>query len=247
MKKNSKSSSVNRKSDSGSQPVMTAIYAEDVKMDGNLGDTVWSKAPEYHFELPVNAYSKEPESLRKSLGDTLLEKGTVKLLWNDRYLYVGAKMEDSDVVAEGKADQTHLYQTGDLVEVFLKPANETFYWEIYGAPNNRKTCFFYPGRGRLFIPSCAEYKSDVIVAASVDGTLNDWRDRDRGWSVEIAIPVETLTGLGTKFDNSSDWTILIARYNYSRYLPMKECSSAPRLSAPNNHIYEDYARLVLEK
>jgi hypothetical protein len=238
---------VNHKTESGSQRAMVAKYAENVKMDGKLSDPAWIKAPEYHFELADNAYSKEPESLRKSLGDTLRENGTAKMLWNHRYLYVGAKMEDSDVVAEGKADQTHLYQTGDLVEVFLKPANETFYWEIYGAPNNMKTCFFFPGRGRIFVPSCAEYKSDIIVSASVDGTLNDWRDRDRGWSVEIAIPVETLTRLGTKFDNASEWTILLARYNYSRYLPMKECSSAPRLSAPNNHIYEDYARLILEQ
>ena len=195
---------VNHKTAPGSQAAMIAKYAEDIEMDGKLSDPAWLKAPEYHFELPVNAYSKESESLRKSLGDKLRENGTVKMLWNNRYLYVGAEMEDSDVVAEGKADQTHLYQMGDLVEVFLKPANETFYWEIYGAPNNMKTCFFYPGRGRLFIPSCAEYRSDIIVTASVDGTLNDWRDRDRGWSVEIAIPVEILTGLGTTFDNSAE-------------------------------------------
>ena len=227
--------------------MMSAKYAGKLNMDGKLSDTAWATAQEYSFELPLNSYAKEPESLRKTLGSELREKGIAKLLWNEEYLYVGAKMEDSDVVAEGKADQTHLYTMGDLVEVFLKPENETYYWEIYGAPNNRKTAFFFPGRGRLFVPSCAEYSMDVKVAAHVDGTLNNWHDRDKGWSVEIAIPVKSLTAFGAKFDNSAKWTILVSRYNYSRYLPMKELSSAPRLSALNFHLLEDYASLVLEK
>lgn len=60
---------LNNKTASGSQTAIIAKYAEDVKMDGKLSDPAWLTAPEYHFELPVNAYSKEPESLRKSLGD----------------------------------------------------------------------------------------------------------------------------------------------------------------------------------
>lgn len=227
---------------------MKAKYAKDLKMDGKLGDPAWASAPGYQFELAQNAYARESDTMRKTLGDALRERGVVKLAWDENYLYVGVTMDDSDVIAEGKEDQAHLYSMGDVVEVFLKPAHETYYWEIYGAPNNKKTCFFYPGRGRLFVPSSADPSTDgLVVTAAVDGTLNDWRDRDKGWSVEIAIPVKTLTAYGAPFDNSANWTILVARYNYSRYLPMKECSCAPRLSAPNNHLYEDYARLIFEK
>jgi len=50
-----------------------------------------------------------------------------------------------------------------------------------------------------------------------------------------------------QIDNSANWTMLVARYNYSRYLPMKECSSVQRLSAPDNHIYEEYSKLIFEK
>ncbi len=231
------------------RPVMKAKYVENLKMDGKLSDPAWGNALEYQFELAPDVYDKQPEKIRKSMGNELREKGTVKLLWNEKYLYVGVKMEDSDVVAEGKEDQAHLYLMGDLVEVFLKPKNETYYWELYGTPNNKKTSFFYPGRGRLFLPSCAQYKpsAELIVMASIDGTLNDWHDKDKGWSVEMAVPVKTLTEVGAKFDNSAEWTILVARYNYSRYLPIKETSSVPRLSSSNNHLYEDYARLVFEK
>lgn len=227
--------------------VMVAKYANSLKLDGRVSGPEWAETAGYDFELPLGIYAKEPESMRKTLGDQLREKGSVKLLWNEEYLYVGAVMDDSDVVAEGKADQTHLYQMGDLVEVFLKPENETYYWEIYGAPNRMKTAFFFPGRGRLFVPGCAEYMMDLKVHSHIDGTLNNWHDKDKGWSVEIAIPLKSLTEFGAKFDNSTNWTILVSRYNYSRYLPLKELSSAPRLSAPNFHLLEDYASLVLEE
>lgn len=230
-------------------PVMIAKFTtEPVKLDGKLDEAAWAKAPAYSQELPLKAYANMPEVMQRNIGTNLREKGAIKLLWDDKYLYVGAQLDDSDVVAEGKEDQAHLYTMGDLIEVFLKPAQESYYWEIYGAPNNKKTCFFYPSRGCLFIPSCGEHKyDDLNVGATVDGTLNEWKDKDKGWAVEIAIPISELTRYGAKFDNPTNWTILVARYNYSRYLPTKELSAYPLLSAPSYHIYEDYAKLLLEK
>jgi len=226
---------------------ITAKHVETVKMDGKLGDPAWEKTKAYPLVLPPAAYTSQPESIKKTIGDKLHDGGTVKLLWDDKYLYIGVTMADQDVVAEGKENQTHLYLMGDIIEVFLKSRHETYYWETYGTPNELKTCFFFPGRGRLFVPSSADHPNDGIkVKAVVNGTLNNWKDRDNGWSVEIAIPIKMLTQFGAKFDNQAEWTILVARQNYSRYLPLKELSCYPTLSAVNFHLYEDYARLVLE-
>jgi hypothetical protein len=235
-----------------SQDTRPAIVAKHISrplnMDGKMSDPAWAQATAYSLELPLKIYSTQPESMQKTLGAALKEKGSVKLLWNDEYLFVGGSFEDSDVVAESKEDQTIHCTTGDLIEVFLKPETDTYYWEIYGTPHNKKTCIFYPGRGRHFLPSDLEYNySDIIVKASVDGTLNNWRDKDAGWTVEVAIPVKKLTEFGAKFDNSSKWTILVARYNYSRYLPLKELSAFPILSNVYFHLIEEYARLNLEK
>lgn len=230
-------------------PTMTAKYIDKpLKMDGTMSDPAWMNAPAYSMELSMKKYSDSPPSLRKTLGTELREKGEVKLLWSDEYLYVGARFEDSDVVADGKEDQMLHCATGDLIEVFLKPEAETYYWEIYGTPHEKKTCMFYPGRGRHSLPSNMECEySDIIVKTSIDGTFNNWKDKDKSWTVELAIPIKKLTALGTKFDESAKWTIFISRYNYSRYLPWVELSSCPRLSAPNFHLYEEYANLILEK
>ena len=231
-----------------SPEVIAKYTAEPIKLDGKLDEEAWNSAQAYSLVLPLKSFFTLPESMQKNIGDTLQEKGTVKLLRDDNYLYVGAELEDSDVMNEGNEDQSHLYNTGDLIEVFLKPSGENYYWEIYGAPNNRKSWFFYPSRGRLVFPACAGYlPKDLHVAAAVDGTLNNWRDRDKGWTIEMAIPIKELTAYGAKFDNSANWTVFFGRYNYSAYLQKPELSGYPQLSNVSFHIFEEYAKLRLGK
>jgi hypothetical protein len=229
------------------QVVVAKFAAEPIKLDGRLNEGAWANAPAYSLMRPLKANFGLPESMQRTVGENLREKCTVKLLWDDNNLYVGAEAEDSDVMNEGKEDQTHLYRTGDLIEVFLKPADENYYWEIYGSANSKKTWFAFPSRGRGTPSVLAYLPEDLKVSCAVDGTLNNWRDKDKGWTVEIMIPIKELTAKGIKFDNSANWTVLIARYNYSRFLPAAELSSFPLLSNPNFHIYEEYAKLVLEK
>lgn len=230
------------------RPIVTAKYiSHPLKMNGKMSDHAWIQAKAYSLELPLKAYSNQPESIQKTVGLVLREKGSVKLLWSKEYLYIGAYFEDSDVVADGKEDQTLHCNSGDLIEVFLKPETDTYYWEIYGTPHEKKTVIFYPGRGRHFLPSNMESdNSEIIVKTSINGTLNNWKDKDKSWTVEFAIPIKMLTAHGADFDKSSQWTIMVARYNYSRYLPLKELCSFPLLSNSNFHLHEEYAHLNME-
>jgi hypothetical protein len=222
-----------------SNDVVAKYTAKSIKINGRMDNEAWVDAPAYSLQLPSKSLNSD---------NTIQEPGEVKLLWDDNYLYVGAQLDDSDVVNEGTEDQTHLYKTGDLIEVFLKPAGENYYWEVYGTPNNKKSWFFFPSRGRIIFPACANYLPPGLnVAATIAGTFNNWRERDIGWTTEIAIPIKELTVHGAKFDNSCNWTVLIARYNYSAYLEKPELSSYPQLSAVNFHLYEEYARLKLVK
>ncbi len=232
----------------GSPAVVAKYTSEPVRLDGKLDEVAWGTAPAYSPQLPLKAYTNLPESVQKNIGNNVREKAAVRLLWDDSYLYVGATFEDSDAMNEGKEDQSPLCSTGDLPEVFLKTTQENYYWEIYGAPSNKKSWFFFPSRGRIVFPGCAGYLPAMFnIAAAVDGTLNNWKDKDKGWTVEIAIPIKELTAYGAKFDTSANWTILLARYNYSAFLQQTELSSCPQLSNANWHNYEEYAKLRLEK
>lgn len=218
--------------------VMVAKYtATPVKVDGSLDDEVWKTAPVYALEVPGGE------------GTKLQEPGEVRLAWDDKFLYVGVRYTDSDVLAEGKEDQMSHYLLGDLAEVFLKPAANTWYWELYVTPRGKKTSFWFPGRGRIGLPSSESYKMELAVGGQCQGTIDDWRDRDTSWTGEMAIPVTELTRHGDAFGPGKAWTILVARYNYSRYVTTRgaELSAAPKLSAVDYHLYEEYAELRLER
>lgn len=221
---------------------VVAKYSEKpVIVDGNLDDPVWKEAPVYELSL-----SKDEEGK----GKNLQEKGYVQIAWDENYLYIGVKFYDSDIVQESDKNQEHHYRTGDLVEIFLKPENSTWYWEIYGTPSEKKTVFWFPGRGRLGLPSCFEPEinlNEISVSAEIKWSLNNWKDRDDYWTLEMGIPVEELTKYGDKFGPGSQWRVLIARYNYSRYLPYKELSMFPQLSITNYHLLEEYGWLIFEK
>ncbi len=220
------------------QPVMLARRADaPVRLDGKLDDPAWQKAAVYQLHKGLDR--ADPP---------LKEPGAVRLLWDADYLYVGVKYSDSDVVQEGATNQTPLYGTGDLVEVFLKPATSTWYWEIYGTPNGLQSVFWFASPGRRLLSSIKNHAMrDLKVAAEVRGTLNDWRDRDDYWTAELAIPAKELTQYGDAFGPGSDWRILIARYNYAIGLPECELSMAPQLTRTVFRLLDEYAVLKFEE
>ncbi len=221
------------------QPVITARYAAvPVTVDGDLNDPAWKDAQVFPLYFSVAEIGE---------GKSLTEAGEARVCWDDKYFYLGVKFADSDIVAEGTEDQLHHYQMGDLAELFLKPADKTWYWEMYVTPAGRKTTLFFPGRGRLGLKSSEDNPGGLRVAALCQGTLNKWEDKDTSWTGEMAVPIKDLTARGETFGVGSSWTILISRYNYSRYLPWKELSMTPQISKTNYHLLEDYAILNLVK
>lgn len=228
--------------------IKAAYTAEPVKMDGTMDSPAWSNAPEYNLQLPCDQPSVNlPSKTRKVVGCKLREAGTFKVLWNDKDLYIGVNFKDSDVVADGEEDQMHHYSKGDVLEVFLKPEDDTYYWEMYATPAGKKTAFFLPGRGRLFVPDCEKEPINISVASKVSGTLNNWQDKDGGWTAVMKIPASEIKKYGAKFGPGTKWRLLVARYNYSRYLPFKELSSCPKLERTNYHSLEEYGILDFVK
>ena len=217
--------------------VLKAVYtAEAITIGGSLQEAVWSTAPAY-------ALGRAYEDIAQ--GKELAEAGAVQLVWNDTHLYVAVRFDDSDIIAQGKEDELHHYGLGDVAELFLKPEEQTWYWELYATPAGKKSTLWFPGRGHLGLPSAIQYESGLEVAAENEGTVNHWEDRDSAWTAEMAVPIADLTARGEAFAPGSKWRILMARYNYSRYLPRYELSMCPPLPRADYHFHEEYGILEL--
>lgn len=223
--------------------------AQEIRIDGKLEESAWTQALAYPLSL-LDSAEKLPELTRAAIRNDRYEDGTVKFLLGGGYLYVGIAFTDRDIVAQGKEDQTMLFSSGDVAEVFLKPEDAPGYFELYVSPLGNRSSFFFPAGGYLGLPECTKELAlpQMQAAASVDGTLNDSRDEDKGWTAELAIPLTSLQDkTGVSFSRENRWRLLVARYNYGRQLRSRQYASFPLLPQINYHLLEYYAPVTFTK
>ena len=71
------------------------------------------------FVHAQNQYRNSTPDIKNFFRNGVVESGKVRLLWNEKYLYIGLDFVDTDIVAEGQSDQQAHYRLGDTAEVFL--------------------------------------------------------------------------------------------------------------------------------
>ncbi len=137
-----------------------------------------------------------------------------KIMWDNDYLYIAAKMNEPHVWAKLTKRDEIVFFDNDF-EIFLNPNNTTHqYFEIeINALNNIFDLYmnkpYREGSAALFSWDSQGMKH----AVHVDGTLNDATDVDKGWSVEFAIPWRALT-VGNEVHVPKDGELW--RMNFSR-------------------------------
>ncbi|MBI3990773.1 MAG: carbohydrate-binding family 9-like protein [Candidatus Omnitrophica bacterium] len=212
---------------------------EHIKIDGKFNEPSWKKAEVIdNFIIPVT--SKKP-----------ISKTEAKLLWDDKYLYVGFKAFDKDIWSYYK-DRDDPTCTEDVLEVFFKTdaQKEPYYnfeinalGTVYDAFNLMRGAAGSDHRWKKW--DCKGLK----VATFIKGTLNNYEDVDEYWQLEIAIPFASLSTLKGEIPNHNDkWSFHLARYDYSVYLPEGvELTSCAPLSKLNFHWFEDWITLRFVK
>jgi hypothetical protein len=172
-------------------------------------------------------------------------KTAAKLLWDHDHLYFFADMEDHDLYATIKEHNGQLWNN-DVFELFFKPSSErpSYYEFQVNAAGAVLDCYF-PRRGA---GGFDRFKNDTTfhVAAKVDlrGTLNDWTDRDDGWSVEGKIPWTYFARTRGRPEAGAKWKFALCRYDYSVDFEGPELSTCAPLTKDSFHRFEDYATLV---
>jgi hypothetical protein len=204
-----------------------------IRIDGKKDDIAWDKAQVLkNFAV---FWQK-----RKAKTAT-----TARLLWDNNYLYFLADMEDTDLYADVK-EHNGITWENDVFELFFKPSEEKpAYYEFQVNAANTRLELFLPSRGaggyRRFAPLT---KLGMESAVRLRGTLNDWEDTDKGWTVEGRIPWSAFKATGGKPKPGDKWRFALCRYDYSKDLERPETSSTAPLTMPDFHRYEDYGELT---
>ncbi|HEV3263649.1 MAG TPA: carbohydrate-binding family 9-like protein [Gemmataceae bacterium] len=204
-----------------------------IKIDGSPDDAAWKNA---QVMQGFSAY------WRKSKAKSATR---ARLLWDDRYLYFLAEMEDTDLYADVKT-RNGMTWSNDVFELFFKPSEDSLkYYEFQVNAANTTLELFFPSRGsggyQRFAPLT---RLGMESAVKLDGTLNHWEDTDTGWTVEGRIPWTAFKAAGGRPKGGAKWRFALCRYDYSATLEQPDLSCTAPLSLPDFHHYEDYGELT---
>jgi hypothetical protein len=207
--------------------------AGPIKLDGIINEVAWDKA-QLLQDFSVFWQKRKAKTATKA-----------RLLWDHKYLYFCAEMEDSDLYADVKEDNGMTW-TNDVFELFFKPSTESLiYYEFQVNAANTRLELFLPSRGcggyQRFAPLT---KFGMESAVRLEGTLNNWEDKDKGWTVEGRIPWTAFKATGGAPKAGDKWRFALCRYDYSLAFDRPELSSTAPLTQSDFHRYEDYGELV---
>jgi hypothetical protein len=154
-----------------------------IQIDGRLDDEAWKIAPwtDPFVDIEGDARPRPRFETR------------AKMLWDDSYFYIAALLEEPHVWGTLKKHDSVIFQDNDF-EIFIDPDGDNQeYYEIELNALNTEWDLFLKKPYRDHGPAINTWEIPGLkTAVHVTGTLNDPRDTDTSWSVEVAIPWSAL-------------------------------------------------------
>lgn len=176
-----------------------------ITIDGKLNESSWRNAPATDDFVDIEGDAKpRPRFATRA-----------KMLWDNQYFYISAEMEEPHVWGTLTRRDSVIFHDNDF-EVFIDPnGDRDEYYELEINALNTVWDLFLPKPYRD--GGKAQDNWDIVglkTAVKINGTLNNPVDRDRDWSVEMAIPWKALAEYAHKSAPPADgdeW-----RVNFSR-------------------------------
>jgi len=191
-------------------------------IDGLINEADWQSAPWSEYFGDIEG-SLKPEPAYKT---------RMKMMWDNNFLYIAAELEDPHVWANLTERESVIFYDNDF-EVFIDPDGDTHHYLEY-----EMNAFNTQWDLMLLKPYRDDLKQNVAIdnwnyngmksAVHVNGTINNTKDTDKGWTLEIALPLDALTELSAtgklpvqgeqyRIDFSRvEWTIDVVNGKYKK-------------------------------
>ena len=152
-------------------------------IDGQLDEAAWQRAP----------WTEEFVDIRGPSQPKPWFPTRAKMLWDDQYFYIAAQLTEPHVWATITQRDAVIFQDNDF-EVFIDPdgdAHQYYEFEMNALNTVWDLRLVKPYKDGG--PALNEWDiAGLKTAVHIEGTLNDSRDLDRHWTVEIALPWKAL-------------------------------------------------------
>jgi hypothetical protein len=208
--------------------------ASPITVDGRLDEPPWKDAPTLTLQFPW-----EEQTGAK-------QKTTARLLWNDDMLFVAFTCEDTDIVAHHEQRDDPTYKD-DAVEIFIQP-NPALPMYIGLEMNARAVLYDYLYVFPQVLLKAFDLKG-VQLASNLDGTLNVTSDRDKGWTLEVAIPLRNFSELmgNRPVVAGTTWSANLNRWDGTEPNRRLSVWSDSAMVRPNPHNPKRFGQLVFVK
>lgn len=188
----------------GDLPVFkTSKTAQKIKIDGKLNENDWQKTEARSFDYFYNVVKPDDQ-----------QKSTFRMLWDDENIYVFFECQDKYITAREKVRDGQPY-FDDCAELFLIPVADSlkvhfgFELNLYKVAND---FVFLNSMNHGENVVVKAYNPEYEVAVSIDGTVNNNSDIDKGWTMEMKIPFKSMNSVGFPFNGvGSKWAFLALR------------------------------------
>ena len=162
---------------------------QHITIDGKLDEDDWNKAEWTENFVDIRGEAKLlPRFCTK-----------VKMLWDKKYFYVAAKLEEPDVWATITTKDDTIFND-NCFELFIDPDGDTYnYCELeINALNTIWDLLLLKPYRDMKNPGITNWYIDGLKKGiSICGTLNEPGDKDSCWIVELALPWETFNELSS--------------------------------------------------
>ena len=201
---------------------------ETIKIDGLGLEESWKNAKYSDVFIDIEGVKKPKYNTQ------------VKMLWDKKYIYFLATMEEPDVWGTLKKRDTIIFYNNDF-EIFIDPDGDTHnYYEFEFNALNTLWDLFITKPYRDGALAINDWDANGLKSAvHVDGTLNNPDDIDKSWSIEIAIPLKVFK---TSYFQTIDlkdtfWRINFSRVNWDFQLDNKQYSRKKDEKGDFSHEY----------
>lgn len=183
--------------------------AGPLTIDGRLDEPSWAEADWTEVFGDIEGPSKPEPRYRTR----------VQMLWDDTCLYIGAYLEEPHLWATLTERDAVIFQDNDF-EVFVDPDGDSHaYYELEMNALNTVWDLLLVKPYRDGGPAIHAWDIQGLrTAVHLMGTLNDPADRDKAWTVEIALPFavlkEAVMGKPERPVPGERWRVNFSRVEY---------------------------------
>jgi hypothetical protein len=187
----------------GEQPVYKVARAKGpIVADGKMDEPAWKDAQVVSFDY----FFRRDEPLEK-------QSTRFRMLWDDANVYLFYEMEDTSLVFRETGFDGRPY-LDDCAEFFVVPVPDSVYMHFGYEVNIGKAKYDYivlwqfDNNRSVFIP---DYNPEYVVGVTCDGTINNDKDKDKGWTMEYVIPMQAFRGFNTRNLVGKKWAFQAVR------------------------------------